>query len=63
VLDVVAARAPDGFRRLEDVITREEIADIVGGYARMAGFADTRNFSAKDGTAPGRQRLKRFCDG
>ena len=40
VMDVVAERAPDGFTRLEDVIAPEELASIVGGYARLAGFAD-----------------------
>lgn len=39
VVDVVSARAPDGFTRLEDVIDREELAAIAGGYATMAGFA------------------------
>jgi 5-methylphenazine-1-carboxylate 1-monooxygenase len=40
VMDVVAERAPNGFTRLEDVIGPEEVAAIVGGYARTAGFAD-----------------------
>jgi 5-methylphenazine-1-carboxylate 1-monooxygenase len=39
VIDLVAERAPDGFTRLEDVITSAEFAAIVGGYARLAGFA------------------------
>jgi 2-polyprenyl-6-methoxyphenol hydroxylase-like FAD-dependent oxidoreductase len=39
VVDEVSARAPDGFGRLEDVISREELAAIAGGYAQMAGFA------------------------
>ena len=39
VVDEVSARAPDGFARLEDVIAREELAAIAGGYAQMAGFA------------------------
>ncbi|MCW3473509.1 flavin-dependent oxidoreductase [Limobrevibacterium gyesilva] len=39
VVDVVSARAPDGFDRLEDVISREELAAIAGGYAVTAGFA------------------------
>ena len=39
VVDEVSARAPDGFARLEDVISREEIAAIASGYAQMAGFA------------------------
>lgn len=42
VVDVVSERAPDGFTRLEDVIAREELAAIAGGYARMAGFAVPR---------------------
>jgi 2-polyprenyl-6-methoxyphenol hydroxylase-like FAD-dependent oxidoreductase len=39
VIDLVAERAPEGFTRLEDVITFAELAAIVGGYARLAGFA------------------------
>lgn len=39
VVDEVSARAPDGFARLEDVISREDLAAIAGGYAQMAGFA------------------------
>ena len=39
VVDEVSARAPDGFARLDDVISREELAVIAGGYAQMAGFA------------------------
>jgi len=42
VVDVVSERAPDGFARLEDVIAREELAAIAGGYAAMAGFAVAR---------------------
>jgi len=42
IVDVVSARAPEGFARLEDVITREELAAIAGGYAQMAGFAVAR---------------------
>lgn len=42
VVDVVSARAPEGFARLEDVIAREELAAIAGGYAAMAGFAVAR---------------------
>ena len=37
--DEVSARAPDGFARLEDVISRQELVAIAGGYAQMAGFA------------------------
>jgi 2-polyprenyl-6-methoxyphenol hydroxylase-like FAD-dependent oxidoreductase len=39
VVDEVSARAPDGFARLEDVISRQELVAIAGGYAQMAGFA------------------------
>ena len=39
VLDLVAERAPDGFARLEDIITSAERATIVGGYARLTGSA------------------------
>ncbi len=42
VVDVVSERAPDGFARIEDVIAREELAAIAGGYAAMAGFAAPR---------------------
>jgi len=42
VVDVVSERAPHGFARLEDVIAREELAAIAGGYAQMAGFAVRR---------------------
>jgi 5-methylphenazine-1-carboxylate 1-monooxygenase len=40
VLDLVAERAPKGFNRLGDVITSAELADIVGGYARLTGLAN-----------------------
>lgn len=39
VVDVVSALAPDGFARLEDVISRDELAKIATGYATTAGFA------------------------
>ncbi len=38
VIDLVSLRAPDGFERLEDVATYEELQAIVGGYAKKAGF-------------------------
>ncbi|WP_431281692.1 flavin-dependent oxidoreductase [Humitalea sp. 24SJ18S-53] len=53
VVDVVSERAPDGFTRLEDVIAREELAAIAGGYAAMAGFAVTP-VSASGATATAR---------
>ena len=39
VLDVFGQLAPQGFERIEDVIPPEEIAAIVRGYAKLAGFA------------------------
>ena len=39
VIDLIAARAPAGFARLEDVATHAERHDIVRGYAQLAGFA------------------------
>jgi 2-polyprenyl-6-methoxyphenol hydroxylase-like FAD-dependent oxidoreductase len=39
VVDVVSALAPDGFERLDDVISRDELAAIAKGYAMTAGFA------------------------
>lgn len=39
VVDVVSERAPEGFRRIEDVIAQDELAAIAKGYAQMAGFA------------------------
>lgn len=41
VIDLVASRAPDGFRTIGDVATQAELAGIVRGYARLAGFAAT----------------------
>jgi 5-methylphenazine-1-carboxylate 1-monooxygenase len=38
VIDVVEARAPDGFDRLDDVVSRAELEAIVKGYSRIAGF-------------------------
>ena len=39
VIDLIAQRAPDGFKRLSDVASHEELAGIVKGYAGLAGFA------------------------
>ena len=38
VMTIVAERAPTGFARIEEVIGRDELQAIVGGYRRMAGF-------------------------
>jgi hypothetical protein len=42
-IDEVERRAPDGFERLDDVISADELRQIVTGYAQMAGFAPTDN--------------------
>jgi 2-polyprenyl-6-methoxyphenol hydroxylase-like FAD-dependent oxidoreductase len=42
VIDVVAARAPDGFGHVQDVATQAELSDIVKGYAQVAGFSVVR---------------------
>jgi 2-polyprenyl-6-methoxyphenol hydroxylase-like FAD-dependent oxidoreductase len=39
LLDMVGERAPDGFERLEDVISPDELAAVVDDYQKMAGFA------------------------
>ncbi len=39
VVDLVASRAPDGFDRIEDVASHDELEAIVRGYAQLAGFA------------------------
>lgn len=39
VVDAVSERAPDGFERLEDVISHAELEAIVKGYAQTAGFS------------------------
>lgn len=38
VLQLVEQRAPNGFTKIEDVMTREELDDIMTRYRRTAGF-------------------------
>lgn len=38
VMQLVQERAPDGFARIEDVLTREELEEAAAGYKRLAGF-------------------------
>ncbi len=43
-MEIVAQRAPDGFERIEDVISRSELEEIAARYKRAAGFdRDTLN--------------------
>ena len=39
VIDVVEARAPEGFSNIDDVLSFEQRKAIVRGYASTAGFA------------------------
>jgi 5-methylphenazine-1-carboxylate 1-monooxygenase len=38
VMQLVEQRAPDGYSRIEDVLTRAELEDAAAGYKRIAGF-------------------------
>ena len=38
-MQLVEERAPDGFARLEDVVTPAELATIADQYKRLAGFS------------------------
>jgi len=38
VIDIVAERAPDGFARLEDVVSQDELEGIARQYRKVAGF-------------------------
>ena len=42
VIDLAAARAPDGFADIADIATPDELAGVVRGYAQLAGFAAPR---------------------
>ena len=47
VMDLVHARAPEGFERVEDVIPEAELAATVNGYKRLAGF-DPATLNARE---------------
>jgi hypothetical protein len=38
VLELVEQRAPDGFARVEDVLSAAELAETAAAYRRVAGF-------------------------
>jgi 5-methylphenazine-1-carboxylate 1-monooxygenase len=38
MIGLVAARAPDGFQQLEDVVSPGELEAIAGQYRKLAGF-------------------------
>ena len=37
-MQLVQERAPDGFTRIEDVLSRDELEEAAAGYKRIAGF-------------------------
>jgi 2-polyprenyl-6-methoxyphenol hydroxylase-like FAD-dependent oxidoreductase len=70
VIDLVEARAPEGFNNIEDIASHSEREAVVRGYAAMAGYArdqvnaaesrseDTKVESgpSRDETSPGRRK-------
>ena len=38
VMQLVETRAPDGFARIEDVLSRAELENAAAAYKRLAGF-------------------------
>ena len=56
VIDVVEARAPDGFYNIEAVLSYEERKAIVRGYAQTAGFAREQVNRAATGAHDGGPR-------
>jgi 5-methylphenazine-1-carboxylate 1-monooxygenase len=42
VIDVIEQRAPEGFARLQDVASHDELEAIVKGYSKIAGFDRVR---------------------
>jgi 2-polyprenyl-6-methoxyphenol hydroxylase-like FAD-dependent oxidoreductase len=55
VMDLVHSRAPMGFRRLEEVASQAELAALVGGYKRLAGF-DPATLNARESWSPPQAR-------
>ncbi|MGK5559030.1 flavin-dependent oxidoreductase [Actinomadura kijaniata] len=51
VLHTVGERAPDGFERIEDVLTPEELATITGAY-RQTSFSDAAALNARPSLTP-----------
>ncbi|MEP7083980.1 MAG: FAD-dependent monooxygenase, partial [Betaproteobacteria bacterium] len=53
VMQIVEERAPNGFDRLDDVISHTELTDIAAQYKRIAGF-DPESLNRTSGLAPAR---------
>jgi len=48
-MQLVEERAPNGFSRLEDVVTNAELQAITDRYKQLAGFSVAElNFTAQD---------------
>lgn len=47
VMDIVEERAPDGYRNLEDILSKSEMTDIAASYKTTAGFGIEALNSAK----------------
>ena len=61
VIDLVHQRAPNGFDRIDDVISKEELEHISSEYAETGGFAPTMlptqpSYAVPYTTAPGEQQ-------
>lgn len=56
VLDIVEARAPEGFTRIEDVVSADELAGIAGGYKAVAGM-DVETLNARPPLVPEARRV------
>ena len=54
VIDAVEARAPDGFDKIDNVLSYEERKAIVRGYAAKAGFAKEQVDKPLQDNQPGR---------
>ena len=52
-LTLVEERAPEGFADITQVISREELEDIAGGYKRTAGF-DPESLNRRPSLSVGR---------
>ncbi len=57
VIDVVEARAPNGFDDIEKVVSHEHRQAIVRGYASLAGYARDQ-VNARSAGAGGRRALQ-----
>ena len=51
VMQVVHQRAPDGFVRIEDVLTADELEGTASAYKRLAGF-DRKSLNTRDSIVP-----------